>query len=135
MQEPLGVGHHPEALERFCFSAPRKIHWQPRNGTPACSRANADPDTLFTRGSPEAGYSLTVYDTNRDFVTVAQLNTGDASVIVLSDSPFKTWQDMVSAAKKNPGKLKFAHSGVWGAVHVPAMHFPRGGHQGDHDSL
>ncbi len=96
-----------------------------QTGTAAAARAKADGYTLlFTHNyfdQLQQHVKRLPYDTNRDFVTVAQLNTGDASVIVLSDSPFKTWQDMVSTAKKNPGKLKFAHSGVWGAVHVPAM--------------
>ena len=29
--------------------------------------------------------------------------------------------DLVSFAKANPGKLKFAHSGNWGATHTPAL--------------
>ncbi len=96
-----------------------------QTGTAAAARAKPDGYTLlFTHNyfdQLQQHVKRLPYDTNRDFVTVAQLNTGDASVIVLANSPFKTWQDMVSAAKKNPGKLKFAHSGVWGAVHVPAM--------------
>ena len=42
-------------------------------------------------------------------------------MIVRADSPFKTLKDLVDYAKANPSKLKFAHSGVWGAVHVPAI--------------
>ncbi len=94
-------------------------------GTAAAARAKADGYTLlFTHNyfdQLQQHVKRLPYDTNRDFVTIAQLNSGDASVIVRADSPFKTWQDLAGSAKKNPGKLKFAHSGVWGAVHVPAM--------------
>lgn len=61
------------------------------------------------------------YNTTKDFVTVGKLNSGSFSVIVRADSPFKTWQQLVDFAKKNPGKLKLAHSGNWGATHVPAL--------------
>ncbi|NQV56561.1 MAG: hypothetical protein HQ503_11940, partial [Rhodospirillales bacterium] len=43
------------------------------------------------------------------------------SVIVHADSPFKKWQDLVEFAKANPNKLKFAHSGNWGATYSPAI--------------
>jgi tripartite-type tricarboxylate transporter receptor subunit TctC len=49
------------------------------------------------------------------------LNSGSFSVIVRADSPFKSWKELVAFAKKNPGKLKFAHSGNWGATHAPAL--------------
>lgn len=96
-----------------------------QTGTAAAAKAKADGYTLlFTHNyfdQLQQHVKRLPYDTNKDFVTVAQLNAGDASVIVRSDSPFKTWKELADFAKKNPGKLKFAHSGVWGAVHVPAV--------------
>ncbi|HJO87466.1 MAG TPA: tripartite tricarboxylate transporter substrate-binding protein, partial [Rhodospirillales bacterium] len=59
--------------------------------------------------------------TDKDFITVGKLNSGNFSVIVHGNSPYKTWGQLVAFAKKNPGKLKFAHSGNWGATHAPAL--------------
>ena len=98
-----------------------------QTGTAAAASAEADGYTLlFTHNyydQLQQHVKKLPYDTTKDFVTVAQLNSNDASLIVRADSPFKTLQDLVDFAKANPGKLKFAHSGVWGAVHVPAMQF------------
>ena len=59
------------------------------------------------------------YDSNRDLIALAQLSTQPFNVVVRGDSPFKTLEDMMTHARANPGKLKFAHSGEWG----PAMLF------------
>lgn len=97
--------------------------------TGTAAAANAKPDgytLLFTHNYFDQLQQHVVklpYDTNKDFVSVAQLNSNDASLIVRADSPFKTVQELVDYAKANPNKLKFAHSGVWGAVYVPAVRF------------
>jgi len=98
-----------------------------QTGTAAAATAPADGYTLlFTHNyydQLQQHVKKLPYDTTKDFVTVAQLNSNDASLIVRADSPFKTLKDLIDFAKANPGKLKFSHSGVWGAVHVPAMQF------------
>jgi tripartite-type tricarboxylate transporter receptor subunit TctC len=38
---------------------------------------------------------------------------------VRADSKYKTLKDMLADAKANPGKVKFGHSGQWGAAMVP----------------
>jgi len=94
-------------------------------GTAAAAKAKPDGYTLlFTHNyydQLQKHVKKLPYDTDKDFVAVGQLNSGEFSVIVRADSPFKTWKDLVDFAKANPGKLKFAHSGVWGATHVPAV--------------
>ncbi len=53
-----------------------------------------------------------------DFVPIA-LVTADPTVLVVGgDSPYKTVQDFVAAAKANPGKINFSSSGVYGTLHV-----------------
>lgn len=98
-----------------------------QTGTAAAASAPADGYTLlFTHNyfdQLQQHVTKLPYDTTGDFVTVAQMNSNDASLIVRADSEFQTLEDLVNFAKENPGKLKFAHSGVWGAVHVPAMQF------------
>jgi tripartite-type tricarboxylate transporter receptor subunit TctC len=94
-------------------------------GTAAAASAKPDGYTLlFTHNyfdQLQQHVKKLPYDTTKDFVTVAQLNSGSFSVIVRADSPFKTWKDLLAHVKANPGKLKFAHSGNWGATHVPAL--------------
>ena len=94
-------------------------------GTAAAAKAKPDGYTLiFTHNyydQLQQHVKKLPYNTTKDFVTVAQLNSGNFSVIVKSSSKFKKWGDLVSFAKANPGKLKFAHSGNWGATHTPAL--------------
>ena len=96
-----------------------------QTGTAAAAKAKPDGYTLlFTHNyfdQLQQHVKKLPYDPLKDFVTVAKLNSGNFSVIVRSDSPFKTWQELVAYAKKNPGKLKFAHSGDWGATYVPGL--------------
>jgi len=94
-------------------------------GTAEVAKAKADGYTLlFTHNyfdQLQKHVKKLPYNTDKDLVTVGKLNSGSFSVIVRSDSPFKTWQQLVDHAKKNPGKLKFAHSGNWGATHAPGL--------------
>ncbi len=60
------------------------------------------------------------YDPNKDFVPVARVNYAPIGIVVRGDSPYKTVDDLFNAAKENPGKLRMAHSGNWGALFVPA---------------
>ena len=94
-------------------------------GTAAAAKAKPDGYTLlFTHNyfdQLQKHVKKLPYDTDRDFITVGKLNSGNFSFIVMADSPFKTWGQLVDHAKKNPGNLKFAHSGLWGAGHAPAL--------------
>ena len=94
-----------------------------QRGTAAAAKAKADGYTLlFTHNyydQLQQHITSLPYDTNKDFRTVVRLNYGVASVVVRSDSPFKTYQQMIDYGRNNPGKLKFGHSGQWGAVMVP----------------
>ncbi|MBX2885833.1 MAG: tripartite tricarboxylate transporter substrate binding protein [Granulosicoccus sp.] len=60
------------------------------------------------------------YDPLEDFVTVARINFAPIAIVVSSDSPYNTAQELFEDAKANPGKIKMAHSGNWGALFVPA---------------
>ena len=53
-------------------------------------------------------------------MTVARLNYGPISLIVKPSKKWKSLKDLITYGKKNPGKLKMATSGNWGAVMVPA---------------
>ena len=60
------------------------------------------------------------YDPMEDFIPVARINYAPIAVIVNADSPFQTFEDMIDAAKADPGGISMAHSGNWGALFVPA---------------
>ncbi|HZM35589.1 MAG TPA: tripartite tricarboxylate transporter substrate binding protein [Burkholderiales bacterium] len=61
--------------------------------------------------------------TLKDFAPIA-LVTADPTVLVVSaDSPYKTIQDFVAAAKANPGKINYSSSGVYGTLHVAMAMF------------
>lgn len=60
------------------------------------------------------------YDPNKDFVPVARINYAPIGIVVRGDSPYKTIDEVFEYAKANPGKMKMAHSGNWGALFVPA---------------
>ncbi|MEM7775741.1 MAG: tripartite tricarboxylate transporter substrate binding protein [Pseudomonadota bacterium] len=60
------------------------------------------------------------YDPMKDFVPIARINYAPIAVIVRADSPYKTFEEVVAAAKKKPGSVRMAHSGNWGALFVPA---------------
>ena len=60
------------------------------------------------------------YDPLADFVTVARINFAPLAIVVKGDSPYKSAEELFAAAKENPGKVRMAHSGNWGALFVPA---------------
>lgn len=96
-----------------------------QTGTAAAVKAKPDGYTLiFTHNyydQLQKHVKKLPYNSDKDLVAVGKLNSGSFSVIVRADSPFKKWEDLVEYAKKNPGKLKFAHSGNWGATHAPGL--------------
>ena len=59
------------------------------------------------------------YDPLDDFVTVVRLNAAPLSIVVRADAPWQTLDEMMAYAKENPEKLRFGHSGNWGAIMVP----------------
>jgi tripartite-type tricarboxylate transporter receptor subunit TctC len=79
---------------------------------------------LFTTAShtniPPFNDNVT-YDAVKDFthVSLVAQNFGQA-LVVPADSPDKTYQDLIARAKKNPGKLNYAHAGLGTASHIPA---------------
>ena len=63
--------------------------------------------------SPSAGY-----DPAKSFAPVAKLTESYQILVVPASSPFRTVRELVDYAKKNPGKLNVAHTGVGGLPHL-----------------
>ena len=53
------------------------------------------------------------------FSPIARLAADPALIYVHSDSPWKTIDDLIDDARKNPGKLSFTSSGRFGPTHIP----------------
>ena len=92
--------------------------------------AKAEPDgyTLLVANLGILGVNPVVrehlpYDTSKDFVPVSRLAISPLLLIVNSSLEIKTVQDLIVAAKKDPGKLTFATAGVGSAAHMAAALF------------
>jgi tripartite-type tricarboxylate transporter receptor subunit TctC len=53
-----------------------------------------------------------------DFMPIALVSADPTVLVVSADSPYKTVQDFVAAAKANPSKINYSSSGVYGTLHV-----------------
>jgi tripartite-type tricarboxylate transporter receptor subunit TctC len=65
---------------------------------------------LFRRSMP--------LDPMRDLAPVTRVTTGTVVLIVNGRSPYKTFQDLIAAAKKDPGKLTMGSSGTGTVSHL-----------------
>jgi len=89
--------------------------------------ANARPDgytILFTHNGIDMIVPQTrkvPFNTQKTFKTIAKINHSEAIMITLSNSKYKTFKGFIKAAKKNPGKINVAHSGVWGSSYTTFM--------------
>lgn len=88
--------------------------------------ANAAPDgytLLFTHNYVDMLQQYVEnlpYDPLEDFIPIARVNYAPIGVVVRADSPYQTFEELVAAAKSDPGGLQMSHSGNWGALFVPA---------------
>ncbi len=53
-----------------------------------------------------------------DFMPIALVTADPTVLVVRADSPYRTVQDFVGAAKANPGKINYSSSGIFGTLHV-----------------
>ncbi|MBT6095938.1 MAG: tripartite tricarboxylate transporter substrate binding protein [Rhodospirillaceae bacterium] len=57
------------------------------------------------------------------FDVIAQVGRLTPTVVVPAASPYKTTKELMDAAKKNPGSLRWAHSGVGSVMHTAGVAF------------
>jgi tripartite-type tricarboxylate transporter receptor subunit TctC len=95
--------------------------------------------TDFVAKSPADGYTLLVgtfafavnpsllakipFDTNKAFEPVVLISRSPNVLVVRADSPYKSVQDVVRAARANPGKLTYASQGNGTSAHLAAELF------------
>lgn len=63
-------------------------------------------------------YSKLTYNPDKDLRAVALVAAGPAVLVVNADSPYKSLDDIVQAAKKDPGRLSFATPGTGTISHL-----------------
>ena len=58
-----------------------------------------------------------------DFVPIARFTSGPVALYTNDQTPYKSLKELVEDAKKNPDKLIFSSSGIYGALHLPTQLF------------
>lgn len=89
----------------------------------ALKAAPADGHTVFVGDVPSLAtnvglFSKLSYDPRKDVQPVTQLVVSPALVVVPNSSPFKTFAELVSAAKSRPQGLSYASQGVGTGGHL-----------------
>ncbi len=92
-------------------------------GTNWVARAAPDGYTLLMAGSPALAISTTVnkslpYDAVADFAPISMIGKSPQVLVVNASLPVESVADIVRYAKKNPGKLSYASTGVGTVVHL-----------------
>ena len=57
--------------------------------------------------------------TRDQFVGIARINADPTILVVNADMPWKSVHELLEDARKRPGEITFASSGIYGASHVP----------------
>lgn len=85
--------------------------------------AKERPDGYFLAGCTSTGlvripqFRTVPYKLD-DFVAVMHFGAPQTGIVVRTDSPFKTFRDLVEFAKKNPGKVTYSSTGVGSPMHL-----------------
>jgi len=135
---PWGPGGGADQLAR---KMARLLEPELKVSLPVVNVPGATGATGMTKmlAAPADGYSISVYiaDTHAllatsnprwkadDYVPLGIMIRQPSALFVKNDSPFKTWADVVKAAKANPGKLKVAILG-FGSVDDMALKYMDG---------
>ena len=70
-------------------------------------------------------YKNLSYDPVKDFTAIGGVFSAPNILIVPASSPYKSVNELIAAAKANPGKLTFASSGSGTSVHLSAVLFEK----------
>jgi tripartite-type tricarboxylate transporter receptor subunit TctC len=90
---------------------------------PATMAASAKPDGYTIAQMPVTVFRLplmqqTTWDPEKDFTYIVQLTGYTFGVTTSAEGPFKTWKDVVTYAKSNPGKVTYATPGAGSSLHI-----------------
>jgi tripartite-type tricarboxylate transporter receptor subunit TctC len=92
------------------------------------SKARPDGYTIMLATSASHGFNSVLfsklpYRPLEDFAPIGLLSTSPGTMLVPTNSPFKTVQEFVNAAKAQPGKLNYASAGVGSSQHLAGAMF------------
>ncbi len=82
------------------------------------------PDGYTVFNAPTANFcriphlQAVPYDPLKDFTFIMQYGLYQYGIVVRADSPWKTLEEMLDYAKKNPNKIKYATSGLGSGQHL-----------------
>lgn len=128
---PFGAGGSADSMGRMIAKAAEKTLGQPivavnrpgaGGGIMYTALKNARPDG-YTLGWSSTGI-LTVTNIGNvpfkhdAFIHVARIGYSALPIAVRADAPWKTFQEFVDYAKKNPSKLKVGNAGTGSATHL-----------------
>jgi tripartite-type tricarboxylate transporter receptor subunit TctC len=96
--------------------------------TDRVAKAAADGYTLLMGGNPSlvinpSLYEALPFDPIRDFAPISQVFVAANVLAVPIELPIKTVAELVALAKREPGKLSYAHAGVGTSQHLAAELF------------
>ncbi len=94
-------------------------------GTRLAAKSKNDGYTLLLGQTGEIAVNRAMikdmgFDPLKDFVPVVLIGNAPLVLLVASDSPFKTVNDLIEAAKSKPGRLSFASVGAGTPGHLAA---------------
>lgn len=86
-------------------------------GTGLARRAKPDGYTLLVTTNGEFALNPVIYpnlpyDPNKDFIPLAMATYNTIAVVANAESPFKTFEDFIKAAKEKPGSISWASAGA-----------------------
>jgi tripartite-type tricarboxylate transporter receptor subunit TctC len=91
-------------------------------GADFVAKSAPDGHTLLLTGTPHvisaSLYKKLPYDALKDFAQIALVASGPYALVVNSQFPAKSVQELVAAAKAQPGKIDYASSGNGSAQHL-----------------
>jgi len=99
-------------------------------GSDVASRARPDGYTIMlatvaSHGLNSALYPKLNYDPIKDFAPVGLITSSPSTLLVPVDSPIKSIQQLISAAKAEPGKLNYGSGGVGSSQHLAGASFKK----------
>lgn len=92
------------------------------------AKAKPDGHTLLLAGNAsvvvnQSLYEKLPYDPEKDLAPISQLAVTPNVLVVHSDSPVKTVEDLVALARTKPDRLTYAHAGIGISQHLGAELF------------
>ena len=92
--------------------------------------AKAAPDGYTIQGGTVSSHAINVslyaklpYDPIKNFQPITMIGSMPNILVVRADSPYKTVQDVIAAAKAKPGSINYASSGNGTSQHLSGVFF------------